>query len=271
MKPYKSLLPAVLLAALAVGAAPVEAAGGQRGGGGGFHGGGSGSHGGGAGSHGGGGGINRGGSGGINRGGSGGINRGGSGGVNRGGSGGVDSHGGAGVDSHGGGAVRGGGFHDRGHEDGHDGSHGDRGPHDHGEFHDRGEFHRHHFDHDFGRGFRFRPRFFVGSGIFLGYPFDYPFYDPLDYWNYPVGPESYVPTQGYGGVSFSISPGDASVTVDGTFAGTVDNFNNPQSPLTLPTGQHHIQIKAPGYNTLDFDVYMEAGRVIPYAGNLQSQ
>jgi hypothetical protein len=91
----------------------------------------------------------------------------------------------------------------------------------------------------------------------------------LDYWNYPVGPLAYVPAQGYGGVTFSISPGDASVTVDGTPAGSVDQFNNPQSPLNLPTGQHHIQIQAPGYSTLEFDVNVEAGQVTPYAGDLQ--
>jgi hypothetical protein len=203
MKLYKSLLPTVLLAALAVGAAPVEAAGGQRGGGGGFHG--------------------------------------------------------------GGGSHSGGSFHGGGHAGGHNGFHGDRGFHDHGEFRGR------HFDHGFGPGFRFRPRFFVGSGIFLGYPFDYPFYDPLDYWNYPVGPLSYVAAQGYGGVSFSISPGYATVTVDGAFAGTVDNFDTPESPLNLPPGQHHIQIQAAGYHTLDLDIYVQAGRVIPYAGDLQQQ
>ena len=87
--------------------------------------------------------------------------------------------------------------------------------------------------------------------------------------NYPVGPLAYFPEQGYGGVSFSISPGDASITVDGTLAGTVDNYNNPQSPLNLPPGQHHVRIQAPGYSTLDFDVNVEAGRVIPYAGDLQ--
>ena len=80
-----------------------------------------------------------------------------------------------------------------------------------------------------------------------------------------------LPDQGYGGVSFSISPSDASVTVDGTVAGTVDQFNDPQSPLNLPPGQHHIQVQAPGYSTLDFDVNVEAGRVVPYAGDLQRQ
>jgi hypothetical protein len=230
MKPYKSLLPTVLFAALALGAASVEAQSGH-GGGGGFHGGGGGFHSGG-GFHGGGG----------------------------------VSHGGGGFHGSGGGGFHGGGeVHNRGLEERNGGFNGDRGGRDHREFHDN------HFRHDFGHGFRFRPRLGVGFGILLGYPFEYPFYDPWDYWDYPVGPLAFAPGQGYGGVSFSISPSDASVTVDGTVAGTVDQFNDPQSPLNLPPGQHHIQVQAPGYSTLDFDVNVEAGRVVPYAGDLQRQ
>ena len=225
MKPYKSLLPAALFAAMVIGTSPVEAVnGGHGGGGGGFHGGGGGFHGGGGGFHGGGGGF------------------------------------------HGGGAVHGGG-QEHGHGDFHGGS----------EFHGRGEFRGDHFNRDFGRGlrfhefghgFRFRPRFGLGFGLFLGYPFDYPFYNGWDYWSYPIGPLAYVPGQGYGGVAFSISPGDASVTVDGTLAGTVEQFNDPQYPLNLPPGQHHIQIQAPGYKTLDVTVDVQAGQVTPYAGDL---
>ena len=126
-----------------------------------------------------------------------------------------------------------------------------------------------HFNHAFVNGFRFRPRVGVGFGVFLGYPFGYPYYDPWAYWNYPVGPLTYVPGQGYGGVSFSISPADASVTVDGIYAGVVDQYDNPQSPLNLPPGEHRITIEAPGYKTLDFNVNVERGEVLPYAGDLQ--
>lgn len=129
--------------------------------------------------------------------------------------------------------------------------------------------HDNHFQHRFVNGFGFRPRVGVGFGVFLGYPFGYPYYQPWAYWDYPVGPLAYVPGQGYGGVSFSIQPGDAGVTVDGAYAGTVDEFDNPQYPLNLPPGQHHIQIQAPGYSTLDFTVNVQAGEVLPYAGELQ--
>ena len=178
-------------------------------------------------------------------------------------------HGGGGGGFHGsaGGGFHGGGMHDHGHA----------GPPLHArgpEFRGRGgfdhnRFDRGHFRGRFGHGFVFRPRFGVGFGVFLGYPFGYPLYDPWDYWAYPVGPLAFVPGAGYGGVSFSISPGDAAITVDATYAGTVDQFNDPSSPLNLPPGQHHVQIQAPGYRTLDFDVTVEAGQVIPYAGDLQ--
>ena len=227
---HKFLFPAALVTMFAMGAVPVDAAP-QHGGGGGSHGAsGSGFHGGGAG------------------------------GFHGGGSGGTHSGGGGGF--HGGGMVHGGGFHGRG-MNGHGGFHGDHG------FHGRGEFHGGGFHHGFGPGFRFRPRFGLGFGVILGYPFAYPYYDPLDYSFYPVGPWVYDATQGYGGVSFSISPGYATVTVDGTYAGTVDQFNDPAHPLTLPPGQHRLVIEAPGYSTLDIAVAVDAGQVIPYEGDLQ--
>jgi hypothetical protein len=126
-----------------------------------------------------------------------------------------------------------------------------------------------HFRGTFGYGFPFRPRFNVGFGVFLGYPFVYPSYAPWDWWSYPTGPLAYIPGGGYGGVSFAISPGNAGVTVDGAYAGTVDQFNSLQEPLNLPPGPHHVEIQAPGYAPLDFDVTVQAGQVTPYAGDLQ--
>ena len=126
-----------------------------------------------------------------------------------------------------------------------------------------------HVNRVFVNGFRFRPRVGVGFGVFLGYPFGYPYYAPWAYWDYPIGPLAYVPGQGYGGVAFAISPGDASITVDGIYAGVVGQYDNPESPLNLPPGEHHIQIQAPGFTTLDFSVNIERGEVIPYAGDLQ--
>lgn len=117
--------------------------------------------------------------------------------------------------------------------------------------------------------YTFRPRLSIGLGVFLGYPVPYPYYDP---YAYPVtpGPIEVAPgPTGYGGVSLDVNPPDAAVTVDGTLAGTVDDFNDPSHPLSLPIGRHHLEVRAPGYVPLVFDVDIAAGQVTPFQGDLQ--
>ena len=140
--------------------------------------------------------------------------------------------------------------------------------------------------------YTFRPRQRVGFGVFLGYPVPYPYYDPYAYPSrvygspypayggypapgpgypapgpgYRVGPGS---TAAYGGVSLDISPRDAIVYVDGTYAGVADDFYDPSQPLSVMAGRHRIQVQAPGYQPLIFDVDVLPGQVIPYQGDLQ--
>jgi hypothetical protein len=73
----------------------------------------------------------------------------------------------------------------------------------------------------------------------------------------------------YGGVSLEISPSDATVDVDGNHAGIVGDFSDPSRPLSLGAGRHHIQLQAPGYEPMGFDVDVVPGQVIPYRGDLQ--
>jgi hypothetical protein len=54
--------------------------------------------------------------------------------------------------------------------------------------------------------------------------------------------------------------------VDGYFVGTPDEFNRE---LTLDAGPHRIEIRAPGYETIVFDVRIVADRSITYRGTLQ--
>jgi hypothetical protein len=83
---------------------------------------------------------------------------------------------------------------------------------------------------------------------------------------YQVGPGGAV---AYGGVSLDISPRDATVYVDGTYVGVADDFYDPSSPLSVRAGRHRIQVQAPGYQPLSFDVDVLPGQVIPYQGDLQ--
>jgi hypothetical protein len=72
-----------------------------------------------------------------------------------------------------------------------------------------------------------------------------------------------------GGVSFEITPSNAEVFVDGQYVGQTGQFTPTSQPLGLPLGRHHIEIRASGYRTIDFDVDIVAGQVIPYQGVLE--
>jgi hypothetical protein len=128
--------------------------------------------------------------------------------------------------------------------------------------------------------YTFRPRLRIGFGVFLGYPVPYPYYDPYAYpariYGYPPAygyPGSAYPADqrvvAYGGVSLEITPADATVSVDGTYVGVADDFLDPSRPLSLTPGRHRIQLGAPGYQPLVFDVDVQPGQVIPYRGDLQ--
>jgi len=117
-----------------------------------------------------------------------------------------------------------------------------------------------------------------GYGAFgLGYFY----YDPYRW--YPgaySSSYSYSPYAGsgyYGGpfssfdigeLRLQVSPRDAQVFVDGYYAGTVDDYDGAFQSLKLESGPYSIQIVAPGYDTLDFDVRINPGQKITYRGDL---
>ena len=127
----------------------------------------------------------------------------------------------------------------------------------------------------------FRPRIGIGFGFWIGYPVPYP-YVPYGYGSpYPYPPAAANPAYGYppadgsasaaayGGVSFEITPADAAVYVDGSYAGTCAEFAANAQPLTLDPGRHRIEVQAEGYRPMVFDADVVAGQVIPYRGALQ--
>jgi hypothetical protein len=145
------------------------------------------------------------------------------------------------------------------------------------------------------RPYSFRPRFSIGFGFFSGYPVPYSYAYP-EYYPYPVpynaspyGSYGY-PTTGYppeyyesnsvnvapgpsnsGGVSFEVNPSDAQIFVDGKYYGVAENFDGTKQPLTLPVGQHRIELRAEGFQVVTFDVNVLAGQVIPYRGDMGQQ
>ena len=124
------------------------------------------------------------------------------------------------------------------------------------------------------RPYQFRPRFSIGFGIYAGYPVPYSYYAypyPVPVYGYSTPREVIVgaDSNAYGGITFEMTPYEADVYVDGTFAGHVSDFDGTRQPLTLTAGTHQIEVVAPGYQTLSFDVNVQPGQVIPYRGDLQ--
>lgn len=119
-----------------------------------------------------------------------------------------------------------------------------------------------------------------GYGAFgLGYFY----YDPYRWSGTTVYPGYGNPGYGYGGgysqrpyssfdigeLRLDVSPRHAQVFVDGYYAGTVDDFDGAFQSLKLESGAYRIEISAPGYETLTFDVRINPGQDIRYRGELR--
>ena len=122
----------------------------------------------------------------------------------------------------------------------------------------------------------------VGFGSYYGSFYDpYVFYDPYSPWY-----GSYGRYGGYGGYGYpsygygysypadgelrlKVRPRDAQVFVDGYYVGIVDDFDGVFQRLHLPSGPHRIEVRAPGYQTLTFDVQIRFEETTKYEGDLR--
>jgi hypothetical protein len=112
-----------------------------------------------------------------------------------------------------------------------------------------------------------------GYGAFgLGYFY----YDPYRW--YPRSYSAFGPGyygHGYYGSYFDIGelrldvrPRHAQVFVDGYYAGIVDDYDGMFQGLKLESGPYRIEIAAPGYEPLEFDIRVSPGQKIRYRGDL---
>jgi hypothetical protein len=109
-----------------------------------------------------------------------------------------------------------------------------------------------------------------GLGYFYYNPYvwgpTYGYYDPYYGGSYYGGPS-------YGGYAtgelrLDVRPRSAEVYVDGYFVGRVDDFDGAFQAARIEEGPHRIRIVAPGFEPLDIDVRIFAGRKITYRGDL---
>ena len=120
-----------------------------------------------------------------------------------------------------------------------------------------------------------------GYGAFgLGYFYYDPYaWYPGSYSAYSYGAGGYGYPGYYPGRSYSdfdtgylrlrVSPRHAQVFVDGYFAGEVDDYDGIVQAMKLESGPYHIEIVAPGYETLEFDIRITPGQKINYRGELR--
>jgi hypothetical protein len=102
---------------------------------------------------------------------------------------------------------------------------------------------------------------YYGGGYYGGY-------DP---WGYGYGyPRNYsIRYADDGALRLKIKPNQASVFVDGYFAGQVDEFDGIFQRLHVEPGPHRIEIRADGYQPLFFDVRILPDRTVTYSGELK--
>lgn len=110
----------------------------------------------------------------------------------------------------------------------------------------------------------FLPWGFGGFGL-AGY-YGGGFYDPWFYGGQPY----YYGGGGYadGALRLKVKPRDATVLVDGYFAGQVDDFDGVFQRLRLEPGPHRIEVSAEGYEPLTFEIRVLPDRTTTYKGEL---
>ena len=116
---------------------------------------------------------------------------------------------------------------------------------------------------------------YYGWAYGLGYYGYYGLYDSWWGWGSPYGYDNgyygYYGNEsgGRGGLKLKVEPTFAEVYVDGYYMGTVDDFDGTFQRMELEVGAHHIEVRAPGYQTIVFDVRIEFNDTVTYRGELQ--
>jgi len=145
---------------------------------------------------------------------------------------------------------------------------------------------------EFNNYYLYNPYFLYGYGAFgLGYLYYDPFwwgYGPFGYGDGGYGDGGYgYGGYGYGGYGYGgygyygegrmgrgslklkVEPKDAEVYVDGYYMGTVDDFDGTFQRMELEIGAHRVEIRAPGFMSISFDVRIESSDTVTYRGELQ--
>ena len=103
----------------------------------------------------------------------------------------------------------------------------------------------------------------LGFGGYYGAGYDDPWWDQgyYDGSSYGYGYE--------GALKLKVKPNEASVYLDGYFAGRVDDFDGIFQRLRVESGPHRVEIRLDGYAPLTFEVRIQPDRTVTYTGELK--
>lgn len=106
-------------------------------------------------------------------------------------------------------------------------------------------------------------------GGYLGYGGYYGgYYDPW-YGGDPTYQQQSYGDRDEGSLRLKIKPREAEVYVDGYFVGVVDDFDGVFQRLHIESGPHRVEVRAPGYEPLIFDVRITPDHGTTYQGELK--
>ena len=114
----------------------------------------------------------------------------------------------------------------------------------------------------------------LGFGSYYGSYYD-PYFggwaDPYDGYGYGGDAGTFVQypqRDGEGALRLKIKPNGATVYVDGSYVGVVDDYDGIFQKLHLDAGVHHVEVRMPGFDTLAFDVRIDPDHTTTYRGEL---
>jgi hypothetical protein len=100
-----------------------------------------------------------------------------------------------------------------------------------------------------------------------------PYYVPYDHMSYTYVPKHRRAAPRHvvlrGALVLETIPDLAQVYVDGFYVGLAEEFGLRGRALDLPAGPHHLELRAPGYETLTFSVMIEPNGIVRYRGDMQ--
>ena len=105
-----------------------------------------------------------------------------------------------------------------------------------------------------------------GGFGFGGY---YGYYDPWYGYDAYYGGQPYYANIGDGSLRLKVKPREATVYADGYDVGRVDDFDGMFQRLHIEPGPHRIEIRADGYETLEFEVRLLPDKTTTYEGELK--